>query len=218
MAFVRHLVRIMASNRSRDLTLTAGDAKEKESVGGTDADCPICMEKFTDKQKLKCGHEFCRECLEASVKCIGEICPVCKDIFGTLTGNQPEGDMKSFNHSNCLPGYPHCGTIVIEYFIPGGIQTDKHPNPGKHFSGTQRYAFLPDNDEGRQVLRLLKRAFEQKLIFTVGTSITTGEENTVIWNDIHHKTSTGGGPQCYGYPDPDYLKRVKEELKAKGIE
>lgn len=26
-------------------------------------------------------------------------------------------------------------------------------------------------------------------------------------------------PSCsYGYPDPDYLKRVKEELKAKGIE
>ncbi|XP_036416500.1 uncharacterized protein LOC118800395 [Colossoma macropomum] len=218
MELLRLFGKVMAGNRNTDLRQTAGNAKEKESVKGRDVDCPICMDKFTDKQKLKCGHEFCKECLEASVKCMGKICPVCKDIFGMLKGNQPEGSMTSFNHSNSLPGYPHCGTIRIEYFIPGGIQTDEHPNPGKYFSGTQRYAFLPDNDEGRHVLRLLKRAFDQKLIFTVGTSITTGEENTIIWNDIHHKTNTSGGPQCYGYPDPNYLKRVKEELKAKGIE
>lgn len=47
------------------------------------------------------------------------------------------------------------------------------------------------------MLRLLKKAFDQKLIFTVGTSRTTGAENQVTWNDIHHKTSTVGGPEKY---------------------
>ena len=26
-----------------------------------------------------------------------------------------------------------------------------------------------------------------------------------------------GGPSSYGYPDPDYLDRVIEDLKAKGV-
>lgn len=68
------------------------------------------------------------------------------------------------------------------------------------------------------MLKLLMRAFDQKLIFTVGTSRTTGTDDCVTWNDIHHKTNIDGGAQGFGYPDPDYLSRVKNELKAKGIE
>nr|XP_017213747.1 E3 ubiquitin-protein ligase DTX3L isoform X3 [Danio rerio] len=151
--------------------------------------CVICMDSFTDKEKLKCGHEFCRDCLKQSVESMGSICPVCKEVFGKLEGNQPKGTMQN-----------------------------KHPNPGKPYYGTTRRAYLPDNHEGKEVLALLQRAFDQKLIFTVGTSTTSGLENTVTWNDIHHKTSQFGGAQSYGYPDPDYLKRVKDELKAKGIE
>ena len=41
---------------------------------------------------------------------------------------------------------------------------------------------------------LLKRAFDAQLIFTVGTSVTTGQSDVVTWNDIHHKTNTHGGP------------------------
>ena len=37
-------------------------------------------------------------------------------------------------------------------------------------------------------------SLDAKLIFTVGTSHTTGITNTVVWNDIHHKTSRSGEP------------------------
>jgi len=67
------------------------------------------------------------------------------------------------------------------------------------------------------VLQLLRRAFEARLVFTVGTSVRTGRHNQVTWNDIHHKTNMYGGPQEFGYPDPGYLRRVKKELAAKGI-
>ncbi len=93
-----------------------------------------------------------------------------------------------------LPGYYDCGTIEINYYIPDGIQGQEHPNPGQRFTGTARIAYLPNNSEGREVLMLLQNAFDARLIFTVGTSVTSGQDNTVTWNDIHHKTNTHGGP------------------------
>lgn len=74
---------------------------------------------------------------------------------------------------------------------------EKHPNPGKRYHGVNRSAYLPNNKEGNEVLALLKKAFEQKLIFTVGTSRTTGMDDQVTWNDIHHKTSVDGGTAKY---------------------
>ncbi|ROL42416.1 E3 ubiquitin-protein ligase DTX3L [Anabarilius grahami] len=191
---------------------------ESKNAHAEEEKCTICIDSFTDKKKLKCGHEFCRECIRMSVESLGSICPVCKEVFGILEGNQPYGTMNVTRSRTNLPGYGYCGTIEITYNIPSGVQTKKHPNPGMPFLGANRQAYLPDNPEGNEVLSLLQRAFQQKLIFTVGKSTTTGAENVVTWNDIHHKTSKYGGPHSFGYPDPDYLKRVKDELKAKGIE
>uniref|UniRef100_A0A3Q2C7K4 E3 ubiquitin-protein ligase n=1 Tax=Cyprinodon variegatus TaxID=28743 RepID=A0A3Q2C7K4_CYPVA len=199
------------------------NSKESATGGATDDNkddqCPICMSGFTNKQRLKCKHEFCQECLQSAKKHSGPICPICKDVFGIMKGNQPDGTMRCIKHKYIdLPGFPGCGHIEITYSIPDGKQKDNHPNPGERYWGTTRTAYLPDNIEGNEVLRLLKKAFDQKLIFTIGASRTTGMENAVTWNDIHHKTSMFGGPERYGYPDETYLSRVKEELKAKGIE
>ncbi|KAK1901289.1 E3 ubiquitin-protein ligase DTX3L [Dissostichus eleginoides] len=139
-------------------------------------------------------------------------------VFGMMEGDQPYGKMTTEKKTFHLDGFPGCGTIIINYNIPSGTQTAKHPHPGKYFTACYRTAYLPDNKEGREVRRLLEKAFKQKLIFTVGTSRTSGMDDVVTWNDIHHKTSTSGGPQSFGYPDPHYLGRVREELKAKGIE
>ncbi|XP_027133218.1 probable E3 ubiquitin-protein ligase DTX3 isoform X2 [Larimichthys crocea] len=96
--------------------------------------------------------------------------------------------------------------------------SEEHPQPGQQYEGVSRTAYLPDSPEGKEIVKLLKRAFDQRLIFTVGQSTTSGRNNTVTWNDIHHKTSTHGGPTHYGYPDPDYLRRVRDELAVKGIQ
>lgn len=68
-----------------------------------------------------------------------------------------------------------------------------------------------------QVLRLLLVAWDRRLIFSVGTSSTTGESDTVIWNEVHHKTEFGSNLTGHGYPDPGHLDNVLEELKAQGI-
>ena len=43
------------------------------------------------------------------------------------------------------------------------------------------------------MLQLLQKAFQARMVFTVGTSVTTGAQNAVVWNDIHHKTNISGG-------------------------
>ena len=71
---------------------------------------------------------------------------------------------------------------------------EEHPNPGEPYIGVHLTAYLPDNGEGRKVARLLRKAFDSRLVFTIGRSVTTGKENRVLWNDIHHKTRKAGGP------------------------
>ncbi|XP_061413300.1 E3 ubiquitin-protein ligase DTX3L-like isoform X2 [Lethenteron reissneri] len=196
---------------------TIPTAKSKQE--NNEEKCPICMDDFTNKTSLKrCKHSFCKECIDQAMKS-KSVCPICQTVYGKLEGDQPkDASMKvTTYYTTHLPGYEKHGTITIYYDVPNGRQGPEHPHPGKLYQGTTRYAYLPDSPEGRHVLSLLRRAFEQRLIFTIGTSSTTGLQDCVTWNDIHHKTSTHGGPDSYGYPDRDYLKRVQEELKAKGI-
>lgn len=127
------------------------------------------------------------------------------------------GEAHIFKDKRSLPGYPRTETFIINYVFPNGHQEEFHPNPGEPFTGIERQAYLPDNSEGQEVLHLLEQAFKQRLVFTIGVSRTTGKEGVVTWNDIHHKTRRDGGSERFGYPDEDYLSRVKEELKAKGI-
>ncbi|XP_046584247.1 uncharacterized protein LOC124291318 isoform X3 [Haliotis rubra] len=133
-------------------------------------------------------------------------------------GNQPPGTMTVATFDHChVSGYEDVGIIVITYSIPGGKQTDDHPHPGRFYRGVNRRAFLPDNEMGRKVLRMLEIAFDRKLVFTVGRSLTTGQPDVVKWGHIMHKTSQDGGPELYGYPDPEYLIRVVEDLANLGI-
>jgi len=103
--------------------------------------------------------------------------------------------MTSHTTRQSLPGYEKYGTITINYHIPGGTQGPEHPNPGQHFIGTSCTAYLPDSPEGKKVTRLLRKAFDAGLVFTIGPSNTTAARDAVIWNDIHHKTSETEEPQ-----------------------
>ncbi|KAJ8317353.1 hypothetical protein KUTeg_005257 [Tegillarca granosa] len=194
-------------------TVTTNASNEKLK----DVDCVICMDKIKNGKKLKCGHEFCQDCISDAFK-HKPACPMCGSIFGKVFGNQPDdGEMKVHTDNfPSLPGFEGCGTIVIKYIFPDGIQRENHPNPGKKYKGTERTAYLPDNTEGRKILRMLRVAWNRKLIFTIGSSHTTGQENVVTWNDIHHKTKRFPGAE-FGFPDAGYFDRVTDELAAKGV-
>jgi len=183
--------------------------------------CAICLDDCNDpKQLSKCSHVFCRTCIDQYFETVKPQCPCCFTIYGEIRGNQPiNGTMTVETARHRLPGFEHDsrGTIRIIYHFPNGIQDESHPNPGTPYYGTTRHAYLPDNNEGRHILDLLQRAFRLRQIFTVGQSRTTGYDNVITWNDIHHKTNIHGGAENFGYPDKTYLNRVKQELAAKGI-
>ncbi|KAL5471268.1 hypothetical protein EMCRGX_G029364 [Ephydatia muelleri] len=202
--------------RSDSLDSAAGETHSAAHLHASGADpCPICLNDSDKPTATRCcGQKFCSSCLEQAL-CVSPYCPTCRTPLRQIIGNQPPGTMTTSRDSTPLPGYNGCGTITIRYSIPSGTQGPGHPHPGSPFSGTERLAYLPDNTEGQEALKLLTKAWEAKLIFTVGTSHTTGVSNTVVWNDIHHKTCRSGEP--FGYPDMTYLSRLKEELASRGI-
>lgn len=198
--------------------------EEERSKGNLRADeseqCSVCLMEFTVEEagqvvKLgKCkGHYFHKECISNAFSGAESLkCPVCGHLYGVQWGAMPPGTCNVSLHREVQCEGFRPGSWVLTYRFKDGTT----PN-GQKYSGTKRQAVLPDIEEGREVLRLLICAFYRRQTFVVGTSVTTGKNNTVIWNGIHHKTSVEGGPTNFGYPDPTYFTRVKEELSAKGI-
>uniref|UniRef100_A0A3B5BGF1 E3 ubiquitin-protein ligase n=1 Tax=Stegastes partitus TaxID=144197 RepID=A0A3B5BGF1_9TELE len=97
----------------------------------------------------------------------------------------------------------HCN----RYLDGQGPPSEKHPHPGQPHAGLRLCAYLPDNREGRRVLKLMDKAFNQKLLFTVATN-----------EDGEDVVATASIPLKGGYPDSEYLKTVRKLLKDKGIE
>jgi len=143
-----------------------------------------------------------------------------KDLNGPRdnrsVGHQPEGTMALQHERRSLPGFPKDDTIKINFIFVDGIQTEAHPRPGEKFRGLQTSAYLPQNIKGTAVVKLLERAFQQKMLFTVATN-SDGEE-AVVPTDVPLKTiGDESGPESLRYPDSSYLNNVVKVLKAKGI-
>lgn len=200
-------------------------------------DCCICCDALTGPssygegrpgqfdviQLNKCSHMFHRLCLlamyDSSHNHDSIQCPTCKTIYGEYLGNCPPGEMNFDIIHRSLPGYPGSNSIRVMYHISPGTQGPEHPHPGRRFTarGFPRTGYLPDTDRGRKILKMLIVAFKRRLMFTIGQSATTGEGDTVTWNEIHHKTEFGSNVGGHGYPDPNYLDNVTAELALKGV-
>lgn len=84
-------------------------------------DCAICLDKIQEKKVLKCLHSFCSACIDSVFK-FKPACPICNTYHGVYTGNQPNGTMTVMRGWQRLPGFENCGSIVIQYSFPAGIQ------------------------------------------------------------------------------------------------
>ncbi|XP_022249314.1 E3 ubiquitin-protein ligase DTX4-like isoform X2 [Limulus polyphemus] len=155
--------------------------------------------------------QFCKE-LTISIE--SEDCSIC---CVKLSEESPyDKDPKLVSLDQCNHAFHHACLITMYNSGPKGPE---HPNPGKPYTarGFPRKCYLPDTDKGRKVLELLRKAWDRRLIFTIATSATTSESDTVTWNGIHHKTEMSSSTKGYGYPDPKYLDNVLKELSVQGI-
>lgn len=180
--------------------------------------CNICLENNANIKLSNCNgnHCFHKKCINKWFKS-KEICPVCKEFYGEkVIGTLPNGTMKIIEEDFSLPGFPdNITTYHIIYTINVGIQLSIHSNPGKLFKGDVRHAYLPNNQDGKDCLILLKKAFQQRLTFVIGESLTTKRKDTICWN-IHHKTSIKKN-NIYGYPDVTYRTRLFSETEQYNI-
>lgn len=202
-----------------------------------DDECPICIDELNNGSSVvmtkKCRHLFHRDCIMSWLAGQAKSeCPSCTALVRSPQGPGPSGTMTvyvdrsttfyeslsnggSTGVSGGHGGLPPVNPIVIHYSIPSGRQASYMEHPGQRYSGTSRTAYLPNTQAGRRLLKRLQFAFLHGFTFMVGTSLTTGSTNTVIWTSIHHKTSLCGG--THGYPDPDFVRRCDDELDALNI-
>ena len=197
-------------------TLSIENVTERAAAPDPTSECPICMTELVDISdtnpvvKLSgCGHYYHLDCIRQAIG-TSPTCPICRLPVGEPRGKCPSGTMVISGSSQSCGGFQQCGTIQIRYQLRSGQQKTFHPNPGVRYSGTSRTAYLPDCTEGQDLLKRLKYAWRRGLSFTVGTSLTTGASNVIVWSSIHHKTSMHGG--VHGYPDPGYFANCNEEL------
>lgn len=210
-------------------------AKEEVEANMKNEECGICLNVFTEASSFsesddvavsrlsKCGHAFHKACLREMLGPCGDAinrclrCPLCQTDHGVRTGDCPSGYMTyGLDENRMDTGYPDAnGLIWMRYDIKRGKQGPEHPSPGKNYWADTfpRYGYIPNNERGKIVLQLHIIAWERRLTFTVGTSMTTGADNQVIWNQIHHKTLDPG----HTFPDPNYLDRAIAELAVQGV-
>ena len=219
-AYVKALIRYEAPETLDGCDLEDGINVGAWNEGVTGDSCPVCFLSFADEMQdvatiNHCGHTFHESCLRQAISFMGTRCPICRVVINEPVGKMPSGTMRiAVDPNMTCAGFPK-GTIVITYSIPSGVQMLYHMNPGETYSATERHAFLPLVQEGLELLVRLKYAFRHGLTFDVGTSLTTGKHNVVIWSSIHHKTSLSGG--AHGWPDPAFFLNCNEELDALGV-
>lgn len=90
-------------------------------------------------------------------------------------------------YADNLPGFEGCGTIVITFTFYDGVQSSEHPNPGGSYKGMSCMAYFPDTQEGRQILKLLRKAFDARLVFTISQSASDGDGQVAL-NGVELKT------------------------------
>uniref|UniRef100_A0A183CAI8 E3 ubiquitin-protein ligase n=1 Tax=Globodera pallida TaxID=36090 RepID=A0A183CAI8_GLOPA len=214
--------RALPSQKNTQSTSSSSMRHPNMSLDDSTMPCSICLSDMREEsddvvvQLSLCSHLYHKECIKSAFA-VKRQCPLCMLWYGECIGYQPSNATMTVKQiPGSVPGHRNAkGFHEITYHVPAGIQIEGHIRPGQPYGSTTRFAYLPNNAAGTHVLKLLKLAFKRRLIFTIGDSVTTGRKNMPVWNNIHHKTSKKGG--SFGYPDPGYLDRVKEELSMVGV-
>ncbi|CAJ0941395.1 unnamed protein product [Ranitomeya imitator] len=105
--------------------------------------------------------------------------------------------------------------IIPVPIFPGPGQ----PHPGIKFTAPDfpLHCYLPNTKKGREVLLLLIKAWESRLLFPLLPSHLPGVPDSVSISRIPLKTEFGSNVTGKGFPDSRYLDRVLHQLQDWGV-
>ncbi|XP_075697999.1 E3 ubiquitin-protein ligase DTX4-like [Rhinoderma darwinii] len=185
-------------------------------------DCTRCRRTLTEGEVgrlYRCAHAYHVRCLAPLYKDGTLRCPTCQTLYGVKIGSQPPGKMTFHVIPHCLPGYPDCETIHIIYHIAPGVQGPGQPHPGMKFTAPDfpLHCYLPNTKRGREVLLLLIKAWESRLLFPVIPSRVPGVLDSVSISRFPLKTEFGSNVTGKGFPDTRYLDSILRQLQDWGV-
>ncbi|CAI9559934.1 unnamed protein product [Staurois parvus] len=181
-------------------------------------DCAMCNQPMTDGEVgrlYRCSHAYHVRCLAPLYKDGTLRCPICQTLHGVKIGSQPAGKMSFHIIPHSLPGYSEFETIRIIYHIPPGVQGPGQPHPGMKFTAPDfpLHCYLPNTKKGREILLLLIKAWERRLLFPIFPSRVPGVLDSVSITRIPLKTEFGSNITGKGFPDSRYLDSVLRQLR-----
>ena len=173
----------------------------------------------------QCHHWFHLKCakkiISNNIRGQYVACPVCKTWI--KAGTQPtDGEMKIRKENYYLPGQPTC--IVFGNPIPVIKIMCKFKDVTDKIACAEWEEFLPLTQDGIKIAKMLKVAFDQKLLFSVVHSepkkIVHNLQN-VLWSaSSEDEIKRMHKIECVaiGYPNyPQYLQRYEMHLRVFGI-
>lgn len=113
-----------AESKVKNSKSIKSSGKMLSSLPKNEDNCCICMNELTNPKRLrKCGHIFCKECIEQSIQ-YKPACPSCGQIYGKMTDYQPPGSiMIQIDYQQKLKGFSDStGCIILTYTFQSGRQ------------------------------------------------------------------------------------------------
>nr|MDT0252840.1 macro domain-containing protein [Endozoicomonas sp.] len=175
--------------------------------GGKGIDCGICGESSPEKSsQLVKGVQVCSGCAAEYQDKGVDLAKVAKldEEYAAIKYH----DLQIRTESRDLPGYPGAGRIVVHI----AATTPRSLSDGQQLIITTKAHdhYLPNNDIGKELLRLLKVLHKEKLIYKIDKSLTLGQLGITF--NFHLKTADSGGEGAHGYPDQGYASRALNEI------
>lgn len=157
--------------RSRKPIVRKSDLIQRVLLPTDNDNCGICQDQLGPVNVVSindCDHQFHQQCLYGWFNkqlC----CPFCKENLVKHYGNQPMPVGSCFKVDESkrrLPGYANDTSLVVTMFIPGGIQGRDGKLPGKPFAGVEDRLWFPNTPHFSDMISLLKKAWDQRLVYT----------------------------------------------------
>ncbi|KAF9584045.1 putative E3 ubiquitin-protein ligase dtx2, partial [Lunasporangiospora selenospora] len=218
---------------------TPGSEMDNPNTNKSDKNTSETKNGLEPVVKLKsCRHCFHEACITEwfKVKDSQLKCPMCNTMCGT--GLRADAAKNSFQGKPIKLGPMPDGVLAYSfdprlccYFVY--ISTPAHSIPNPHATGSSsntssrsqrqtiavqndsRYAIIPFTARlGPLLLIRLITAYYYGHLFRNGTSITRNQDNVVVWNGIHLRTSFNGQ---HGYPAPNFEINCWQEIDQKGV-